>query len=83
MGKAIRVAIAAYKKYRYEENLKKRYFALSPDYNFLKSLLNAMAADSQRLKFVIKSPNGMVVEICRDEPKPQRLKDPYVEEVVP
>jgi hypothetical protein len=83
MVKALRAAIDAYQKYRHEEKLKKRYFALGPDYNFLKSLLDAMAQDSQRLKFVIRHPNGLIVEICRDEPKLPRLKDPYVEEVTP
>jgi hypothetical protein len=81
MGEALRRAIAEFKKERNNQKLKKRFFALNPDYTYLKGLLDAMAEDGQRLKFIIKHPNGLVLEICRDTPRPQKPKDPYVEEI--
>jgi hypothetical protein len=81
MVEALRQALKTYQEFRKAEKAKQRFFHLNPDYDYLRNLLQEMPRNPLRLKFIIRMPNGMTLEICRDD-KPVNKRDPFIEEAL-
>jgi hypothetical protein len=81
MVEALRQALKTFREFRKAEKAKQRFFRLNPDYDYLRNLLREMQKDPLRLKFILRMPNGMTLEICRDD-RPVNKRDPLIEEAV-